>query len=71
MITQIEDRLHRFKRLHKMEERDPLTEKIIGCCYKVHKELGPAFNEKIYQKCQNERPDPHIFQKKTRPNQRS
>ncbi|MFH0886622.1 MAG: GxxExxY protein [bacterium] len=24
-------------------------EKIIGCCFKVHKELGPGFNEKIYQ----------------------
>ena len=27
---------------------DPLTEKIIGCCFKVHSELGPGFNEKIY-----------------------
>lgn len=32
-----------------MEERDPVTEKIIGCCYKVHRELGPGFSEKIYQ----------------------
>lgn len=31
-----------------MENRDPLTEKIISCCYKVHSELGPGFNEKIY-----------------------
>ncbi len=31
-----------------MEERDPLTEKIIACCFKVHSELGPGFNEKIY-----------------------
>lgn len=30
-------------------ERDPLTERIIGCCFKVHTELGPGFNEKIYQ----------------------
>ena len=29
-------------------EHDPLTEKIIGCCYKVHSALGPGFNEKIY-----------------------
>lgn len=29
-------------------EHDPLTEKIIGCCYKVHSTLGPGFNEKIY-----------------------
>lgn len=31
-----------------MENRDPLTERIISCCYKVHSELGPGFNEKIY-----------------------
>ena len=31
-----------------MQEKDILTEKIIGCCYKVHNELGPGFNEKIY-----------------------
>lgn len=33
-----------------MEERDPLTERIIGCCFKVHNELGPGFVEKTYQK---------------------
>jgi len=27
---------------------DKLTEKIIGCCFAVHNELGPGFNEKIY-----------------------
>ncbi|MCK4256077.1 GxxExxY protein [candidate division WOR-3 bacterium] len=31
-----------------MKERDPLTERIIACCFKVHRELGPGFNEKIY-----------------------
>ncbi len=31
-------------------EKDPLTHKIIGCCYEVHKELGPGFLEKIYSK---------------------
>lgn len=31
-----------------MENRDPLSERIIACCYKVHSELGPGFNEKIY-----------------------
>ena len=30
-----------------MKQTDPLTEKIIGCCFKVHKALGPGFNEKI------------------------
>jgi len=31
-----------------MGDRDPLTEKIIACCFKVHSELGPGFNEGIY-----------------------
>lgn len=31
-------------------EHDSLTEKIIGCCYEVHKSLGPGFVEKIYAK---------------------
>lgn len=31
-------------------EHDALTEKIIGCCYEVHRSLGPGFNEKIYAK---------------------
>ena len=25
------------------------TERIIGCCYKVHKTLGPGFLEKLYE----------------------
>ena len=29
-------------------EYDPLTQKIIGCCYAVHTALVPGFNEKIY-----------------------
>ncbi len=31
-------------------ENDDLTQKIIGCCYKVHSSLGPGFIEKIYAK---------------------
>jgi GxxExxY protein len=31
-----------------MEGKDPLTEKIIACCFEVHSELGPGFSEKIY-----------------------
>ena len=31
-----------------MKNRDPLTERIISCCFNVHNELGPGFNEKIY-----------------------
>ena len=30
-----------------MKETDPLTKRIIGCCFKVHSELGLGFNEKI------------------------
>jgi GxxExxY protein len=31
-----------------MRQRNKLTERIIGCCFKVHRELGPGFNERIY-----------------------
>ena len=31
-----------------MGDKDPLTEKIIACCFNVHNELGPGFNERIY-----------------------
>jgi GxxExxY protein len=31
-----------------MKGKDPLTERIIGCCFEVHSELGPGFNERIY-----------------------
>lgn len=31
-----------------MENRDPLTEKNIAGCFKVHSELGSGFNERIY-----------------------
>lgn len=31
-------------------EHDALTQKIIGCCFKVHSSLGPGFIEKIYAK---------------------
>jgi GxxExxY protein len=29
-------------------EHDALTEKIIGCCFEVHRALGPGFIEKVY-----------------------
>ena len=32
------------------ENRDPLTEKIIACCFTVHNELGPGFPERIYHR---------------------
>jgi GxxExxY protein len=31
-----------------MEETNSITERIIGCCFEVHREIGPGFNEKIY-----------------------
>jgi len=31
-----------------IKKRDPLTERIIACAYKVHTELGPGFSERIY-----------------------
>ena len=32
------------------KQDDPLTYKIIGCCQTVHRELGPGFEETIYQR---------------------
>jgi GxxExxY protein len=32
-----------------MEERDPLTESIIGCAIEVHRELGPGLLENAYE----------------------
>ena len=31
-------------------EHDELTQKIIGCCFEVHRSLEPGFIEKIYAK---------------------
>jgi len=31
-----------------MEGENQLTKRIIGCCFKVHKALGPGFNERVY-----------------------
>ena len=31
-----------------MENKDQITKRIIGCCFKIHKNLGPGFNEKVY-----------------------
>ena len=32
-----------------MAIQDPLTELIIGCCFRVANELGPGFVEKVYE----------------------
>ncbi len=39
MITQI----------RKETIQDQLTQRVIGCCFRVHRELGPGFPEKIYR----------------------
>jgi len=30
-------------------QNDALTERVIGCCFNVHNQLGPGFPERIYQ----------------------
>jgi len=35
---------------YKAFERKSVTERIIGFCFQVDRELGPGFNEKIYHK---------------------
>ena len=34
-----------------MEEKDPLTEVVIGAAIEVHKIMGPGLLESVYQKC--------------------
>ena len=32
-------------------DRDPLTQKVIGCAIEVHRYLGPGLLESTYEKC--------------------
>ena len=36
------------KKITAIKDKDPLTERIIACAYKVHSKLGSGFNESIY-----------------------
>jgi GxxExxY protein len=35
----------------RMMDRDPLTEKVIGCAIEVHRNLGPGLLESAYEQC--------------------
>lgn len=40
-----------FPKYVELEKYNPLTEKIIGCAYKVSNTLGVGFVEKVYENC--------------------
>jgi GxxExxY protein len=50
MMTQIRETTRSAKGEGRLVRgKDQLTERIIGCCFQVHRELGPGFPEKVYR----------------------
>ena len=55
MMTQIKPRMMtQIRKADYAEKTEKVpahqwTERIIGCCYQVHNQLGPGFPEKVYQ----------------------
>jgi len=43
--------LHKEFSEHSERERDPLTQKVIGCAIEVHRLLGPGLLESTYEQC--------------------
>jgi GxxExxY protein len=40
-----------FSKMAELEKYNPITEKVIGCAYKVSNTLGVGFVEKVYENC--------------------